>query len=203
MRRHLGPIFDLTYLVLMTNVLLSVTVLPLFFVPLAAPLAAPALCAAFAVFAGHPGPVAGTFLRAWWATLRKATALGGLAAGALVLLGADIRAAWGRPAGAALIPVLAVLIVLVLATTLLSLVALAERPGARLRDVLRASLLLSVRRWYLTLPSLLVLVLFQGLFMAKPVLAFALAASPLLYAVWANSRYTLAPVLIHPQGRTL
>ncbi|WP_436521130.1 hypothetical protein [Actinoplanes sp. HUAS TT8] len=202
MRRHLGTVFDLTYLALMTNLLLAVAVLPIFFVPVAAPLAAPALCAAFAVFAGHPGPVVRTFLRAWWVTFRKAAGLGVLAAGALVVLGLDVRAAWGRPAGAALIPVLVVLIALVVVVTLLGLVALAERPAARLRDVLRAGLLLGVRRWYLTGPSLAVLVLLEALVAAKPVLALTLAASPLLYAVWANSRYTLAPALLHRQERT-
>ncbi|MFI1990746.1 hypothetical protein [Actinoplanes sp. NPDC020271] len=195
MRRHLGTVFELTYLALMTNVLLTVTLLPILFVPLAAPLAAPALCAAFAVFAGHPGPVVRTFLRAWRVTFGKATAVGVLATGALLVLGADIRAAWGRPAGAALIPVLAVLILLVVVATLLGLVALASDPAARIRDVLTIGILSGVRRWYLTLPSLGVLVLFEAMFAVKPVLALALAASPLLYVVWANSRHTLMPAL--------
>ena len=67
------------------------------------------------------------------------------------------RAAWGRPIGAVAIPVLVTLMVLVVATALLALVVLAERPTVRLRDALRASLYLAVRRWYLTAVSLAVL----------------------------------------------
>ncbi len=159
------------------------------------PLAAPGLCAAFAVFAAHPGPVIGTFVRAWRSCFRRATALGTLATVALVVLGVDVRVASGRTAGAILIPVLAVLILLAVVATMLGLVALASRPEARVRDVLRTGIYFGVRRWYLTLPSLGVLALFEALFAAKPALALALAASPLLYVVWANSRYTLAPAL--------
>ncbi|GIF04246.1 hypothetical protein [Actinoplanes siamensis] len=201
--RHetLSGLFDLLYLALMTNVLLSVALLPLLaalFSPvflLTAPLAAPGLCAAFAVFAAHPGPVVRTFVTAWRSSLRRAAALGVLTTAALVVLGVDVRAAGRHPAGAVVIPVLAVLIALMVATTVLALVALAERPAARLRDVLRAGLVLSVRRWYLTLPSLGVLGLLEALFAAKPALALALAAGPLLYLVWANSRWTLTPAL--------
>ena len=48
------------------------------------------------------------------------------------------RAAWGHRVGALALPVLATLIVLTVATTLLGLVTVAERPTARLRDVARA-----------------------------------------------------------------
>ncbi|WIM98530.1 hypothetical protein ACTOB_002132 [Actinoplanes oblitus] len=198
---RLGTLFDLAYLALMTNLLLAVAVLPALLSPWLLGLAAPAVCAAFAVFGGHPGPVVRTFVRAWLASCRRALPLGALATGAVVVLAVDIRAAWRHPAGAVLIPVLAVLIALVLAGTLLALAALAERPAARLRDVLRISGYLAVRRWYLTLPSLAVLALFEMFLVAKPVLALGLAASPLLYLVWANSRWTLAPVLA-PQERT-
>jgi uncharacterized membrane protein YesL len=198
---RLGNLFDLTYLALMTNVLLAVSALPALLSPWLLATAAPGLCAAFAVFAAHPGPVARTFVRAWIRSCRRTLPLGALATAAVVVLGVDIRAAWQHPAGAVVIPVLVVLIALVLATTLLALVALAERPDARLRDVLRAGLFLSVRRWYLTLPSLAVLALFEAIYAAKPVLALALAASPLLYAVWANTRWTLTPVLRPLQER--
>ncbi|GAA2878562.1 hypothetical protein Acy02nite_16050 [Actinoplanes cyaneus] len=206
MRRHLGAVFDLAYLALMTNVLLTVALLPMLaalFSPVFlvfAPLVAPGLCAAFAVFAAHPGPVIGTFVSAWRSCFRRAVTLGAMATGALIVLGVDVRVASGRPAGAVLIPVLAVLILLVVVATLLGLVALAAQPGARVRDVVRIGTLSGVRRWYLTLPSLGVLVLFEALFAAHPVPALALAASPLLYVVWANSNYTLAPAF-HPTGR--
>jgi len=91
--------------------------------------------------------------------------------------------------------VLAVLMVLVVATTILTLVVLAERPTVRLRDALRASLYLGVRRWYLTGVSLVVLVLLVQVVAQKPALGLGLVATPLLYLVWAGSRYSLRPAL--------
>ncbi|PWD50668.1 hypothetical protein C8046_08375 [Serinibacter arcticus] len=72
-----------------------------------------------------------------------------------------------------------------------------ERPDARLRDVLKVSLYLAVRRWYLTLVSLVVLGSLTLIFTEQPGFAVGLLAAPLLYAVWGNSRYSLRPVL-HP-----
>ncbi len=139
--------------------------------------------------------VARDFGRAWVSSWRRATALGAMATAALVVLGVDIAWAWGQQIGAVMIPVLVMLMVLVVATSLLALVALAERPTARLRDVLRCSVYLAIRRWYLTVVSLLVLGLLAALFASRPALAVGLAASPLLYVVWANSRFSLRPAL--------
>src|SRR5699024_6261144 len=78
---------------------------------------------------------------------------------------------------------------------LLALVAGVERPDARWRDLLRVALYLAVRRWYLTAVSFLALGLLGGLFTLHPAWALGLAATPLLYAVWGNCRYSLRPVL--------
>ena len=207
-----ATVFSVVYLGLMTNVLLLVGCLPVVVVllttdtalswpvvALLAPLSAPAVAAAFAVFSAYSAdPTIGvirTFVRSWRAVFRRAATLGVLAAAVLVVLGVDGYAAWGRPAATWAVPVLAVLVVLVVATTVLGLVALAEVPRARLRDVLRACLFLGVRRWYLTVASLLVLALLLTLLTAKPALAIGLAAAPLLYVVWANGRHSLRPVL--------
>jgi hypothetical protein len=72
---------------------------------------------------------------------------------------------------------------------------LAERPAVRLRDALRASLYLAVRRWYLTALSLVVLVLLVQVVATRPAIGLGLVASPLLYVVWANSRFSLRPAL--------
>ncbi len=205
-------VFSVVYLGLATNALLLVGCLPMVVVllttdtagswPLVAllvPVTAPALCAAFAVFSGYSAdPTIGvvrTFWRSWRAAFRRAAGLGAVGAATLVVLGVDGRVAWGRPAGTWAVPVLAVLALLVVATGLLGLVALAEAPRARLRDVLRVCLFLAVRRWYLTLVSLLVVALLLTLLSAKPALAIGLAAAPLLYVIWANSRYSLRAVL--------
>ena len=54
---------------------------------------------------------------------------------------------------------------------------------------------LAVRRWYLTVASLVVLAIGQAVLGVSPLLALGLASAPLLYLVWANSRFTLRPVL--------
>jgi len=208
----LGAIFDMVYVALLTNLLLVLGCLPMVagllttdparswpLLALVAPLCAPAVCAAFAVLAAYTAErntdVLRTFATAWRRSLRRATALGALATGLLVVLGVDIRAAWGRPIGAAAIPVLVVGMVLVAAASLLALVVIAERPTVRLRDALRASLYLAVRHWYFTAFSFAVLALLYSLVASRPAIAFGLAAAPLLYVVWANSRFTLRAAL--------
>jgi uncharacterized membrane protein YesL len=213
MRNRYETIFGLVHLVLMTNVLLVIAGLPMVaallttdpgrswpLLALLAPGCAPGVCAAFAVLSAYTDdrstPVAGTFLRAWRATFRRAFTLGGLTSAALVVLAVDARAAWGHPVGAAVIPVLLVAMTLVVATALLVAVVLAERPAARLRDAARICLYLAVRRWYLTIVSLAVLALLHALLATRPAIALGLAATPLLYVVWANSRFTLVPPLM-------
>ncbi|WP_426504919.1 hypothetical protein ACPPVO_45605 [Dactylosporangium sp. McL0621] len=212
--RHdtIGTAFDILYLGLATNLMLVLGAAPVLAVALAtdtsrswpllallAPVAAPGLCGVFAVFAGYSETrstaVVATFARAWRASFRRAATLGALAAAVLVVLGVDARAAWGRPVGAAAIPVLVTGMVLVVAAALHGLAALAERPSARVRDVLRASVYLGVRHWPLTLLSLVVLALLLTLLAARPAVALGLAAAPLLYVIWANSRYALRAAL--------
>lgn len=216
-----SAIFHMVYLGLATNALLLIGSAPLVIglvvtdptrswplLALVAPLCTPAVVAAFAVLGNTSGAcearrcvtgdrvgVVREFGRVWRSSWRRATVLGAMATAALVVLGVDVAWAWGRQIGAIMIPVLVMLMVLVVATSLLALVALAERPTARLRDVLRCSVYLAVRRWYLTAVSLLVLGLLAALFASRPALAVGLAASPLLYVVWANSRFSLRPAL--------
>ncbi|MEV4721178.1 hypothetical protein AB0J94_28640 [Micromonospora noduli] len=215
--RHntIAAIFDGVYVALVTNLLLVLGCLPLVTLvftteaarswplyALTAPLCAPGLCAVFAVMAaysaGDSGGVLRTYGRAWRATARPAMLWTAAAMAALVVLAVDARAAWGHRVGALALPVLATLIVLTLATTLLGLVTIADRPAARLRDVARACLYLAVRRWYLTAVSLLVLVLLAQILAARPAIALGLAAAPLLYVVWANSRFTVRAALDPP-----
>ena len=208
----LAAVFDMVYVALMTNMMLVIGCAPLVvgllvtdptrswpLLALAAPLCTPGLCATFAVLSGYSTQrsttVIATFGRSWRASWRQATVLGALASAALVVFGVDIRAAWGRPVGALAIPVLAVLSLLTVATLLLALVVVAERPAVRLREVLRASLYLAVRHWYLTAASLAVLAVLEMLLTTRPAVALGLAAAPLLYVVWANSRFSLRAAL--------
>ena len=117
----------------------------------------------------------------------------------MVVTAVDVRAVWEMRIGALAVPVFVVLAVLSAVTGLYALVLLAARPDARLRDLLRVGLFLSVRRWYLTAFSVVVLGLGLALFAAKPALALGLAAAPLLYVVWANTRFAARPALGAPR----
>jgi hypothetical protein len=208
----IAAVFDGVYVALVTNLLLVLGCLPLIVLlfttetarawplyALAAPLCAPGLCGVFAVMSaysgGDTGGVLRTFARAWRATARRAVLWAAAAAATLVVLGVDAYAVWGHRAGALALPVLTMLAVLTAATALLGLVTIAERPAARLRDVARACLYLAVRRWYLTTASLLVLALLAQLVAVRPAIGLGLAAAPLLYVVWANSRFSLRAAL--------
>ena len=204
-------IAGVVYLALITNVLLVISCLPLVLLlittdpalswPLlaaAAPLAAPAVSAAFGTFRafgrGGTTPVR-TFFAAWRATGRHAFALGALVTGVVVVLLVDVRFFSDSVAGVAIVPALGVVAVVVVAVGLLGLVAISDAPQARLRDVVKASLYLGLRRWYLTVVSLLVLGMQAALFSTIPAIALGLTAAPALYLAWANSRFTLRPVL--------
>lgn len=206
-----ATILGVVYLGLMTNFLVLLTALPLVvllmttdpalswpLLALAAPLAAPALTGAFIAFREFgrgDHQVVRTFLRGWRATWRKGMLVGLFVAVAVVVLLVDVRAVAAMPASVVVVPVLALLTVIAVATALVALVAIAEAPAARMRDILKAALYLSVRRWYLTALSFAVLGVQFALFTTMPAIAIGLTCAPALYVVWANSRYTLRPVL--------
>lgn len=206
-------VFGVAYLGLMTNAMLVIACLPLVGLltltdpaqtwPLLAglaPLLAPALTAAFTVFRryGDDGSVEVVrgFWRAWWANARRSLALGLVTSAASVVLLVDLQVMAAGDQAALVVPLLAVLAVLVLATCLTALIALAEVPEASLREVITVAAVLGLRRWYLTVVSLLVLATWVGFFAVKPALALGLATAPLLYVVWANGRYTLKPAIV-------
>ena len=204
-------VFGVVYLGFMTNVLLIVGCLPLIvllfttdptyswpLLAVALPLCAPALAAAFTVFRENAKGDTGVirlFLRGWREAWRRSLALGAFVAAALTVLLVDVRFFSEGQLGVVVIPVLAVLTVLSVSVGIVGLVALAEEPRARLRDVVRASIYLLLRRWYLTAVSLAVLAAQVALFTSLPAIALGFTAAPALYLVWANSRYTLRPVL--------
>lgn len=203
--------FGLVYLMLVTNLLLAVAAAPLVVLavttdpvrswPLlaaASAVAAPGGPGAFRAFSEHSGGGASpvrAFARGYRDCWRHALAIGALTAGVLAVLLVDMRALAASLVGVLVVPLLAVLCVLALGLGAVSLVTVAEAPLARLRDVLRASAYLAVRRWYLTAASLVAGGVQLALFTQAPALALGLTATPVLYVAWANSRYTLRPVL--------
>lgn len=203
--------FGVAYVGLVTNLLVAVAALPLLvllvgtdpstswpYIAVAAVLAAPAPAAAFQVFRdygrGEAGPFR-SFVAGYRRTWRKALAIGAMCAALMVVLLVDVRALASAAVAVVVVPLLLVLTVLAIATALLALVALAEAPDTRLRDLLRAGLVLAVRRWYLTLVSLAILAVQVALFANLPAIAVGVTASAAFYLAWANSRYTLRPVL--------
>lgn len=209
-----ASILGVLYLGLMVNLLalvaagplavLLITTDPVHSWPLlavAAPLAAPALTAAFGTFRAHgegETQVVRAFLHVWRTTLRGSLLLGVVVVGSVVVLLVDVRALSDTAASVVIVPVLLLLVVLAAITSLLGAVALAEVPTARLRDVLRSSLYLGVRRWYFQALSLAVLGVQMGIFATLPAIAIGITAAPALYVVWANGRFCLRPVLEEP-----
>lgn len=199
---YLGLIVNLLLVVSsLPLVVLLVTTDPLYSWPLlaiAAPLAAPGLAAAFRAFREHGegglGPIR-AFVAGLRATWRRALLIGVAVAAVVVVLLVDVRMLSNTAVAVFTIPLLGVLALLAIAVGLVALVAIAEVPTARLRDVLRASLYLSLRRWYLTAASLAALTAQVAVFATAPALGLGLTASAALFFAWTNSRFTLRPVL--------
>jgi len=208
-------VFGTVYLGLATNALLVVAVLPLLVVlgttdptvswpvlALLAPLLAPALAAVFTVFTAFSAEGSTTVVRTFWRAYRRharrALAIGALASAAVVVLAVDVVAVWGAPVGAAAIPVFATLMVLVGLTTLMALAAVPVLPQARLRDLLRTSLYLAVRRCYLTVPAAGVLALLGAVVVTRPAIGLGFVAAPLLFVAWGACRVAVRSVV--PDG---
>jgi uncharacterized membrane protein YesL len=211
-QRAFESITGTAYVVLMTNILVGIPVLPIVLLYVTAdlglswhalvavvPLLAPLLTAAFGVLTrfSEDGEttVIRTFVATVKATFRSSLIVGLTATIILFMIVVDIGVVWSSRWGALVIPILAMLTVLVLITALTVLVALAVEPEAKLRLAWKASLALAVRRWYLSAMSLVVLAVFGGFAIMQPAFALGLALTPALYLVWANARFSLRPVL--------
>ncbi|NDL60608.1 hypothetical protein [Phytoactinopolyspora mesophila] len=205
-------IFGTVYVGLMTNLLLAVACSPLiaalaivrnplaswpFFLVLSC-LCAPALAGAFGCFAALQA--GGTVvLRPFWSAYRAAArralivwAAGAVVVGVLVLDGIIVaRTAWGG----ALVPFFVTTSVLVVAVVVGVVVLTVERRRSGLRELLRPCVYLLARRWYLVVMNVVVLGLAVAIVLAKPAIGIFVTSSPLLYVVWANTRFALSPIL--------
>ncbi|MEU7913908.1 hypothetical protein [Microbispora bryophytorum] len=213
-------LFSTVYVGLMINVLLAVTCAPLlaalaivkdplaswpFFAVLSLP-CGPALAGAFGCFAGL---VEGStdVLRAFWCSYRRAARqafllwAGGTAAVSVLVV--DVAAVAPTGWGPALVPFFLTVSALVVTVVLAFLVLLAEASGpVRLRPLVLPCLYLVVRRWYLSVLDIAVLGLAVSVVLLKPVAGVFLACSPLLYVVWATTRFAVAPVLSRHRQET-
>ena len=211
-----ASLIGMIYLALIVNLLLVVACLPMVvllvttdpayswpLLAIAAPLAAPGIAAGFRAFREHGdgartgaglGPIR-AFLAGLRDTWRRALLIGAAVTAVIVVLLVDVRMLSNTAAAVVTVPLLAVLALVAIAAGVVALVAVAEVPTARLRDVVRASLYLSLRRWYLTAVSLAALAAQVAVFATAPALGVGLTASAALFFAWTNSRYTLRPVL--------
>jgi uncharacterized membrane protein YesL len=206
---HIG---GMVYMAFMTNLLLAVANLPLLFlftatdlrttwlpVLLLTPFLAISLAAAFSVFErftvdGSVSVVRG-FVRAWATHARSAGAVGAVVAVGMFVLTVDVNVVWGTSIGAAAIPLFVTLMALLVSTALHVLVGIPL--GVEARSALglwKACLYFSVRRWYLTVMSMVVLSLLVSFIYSMPAWGVGLGASPILYVAWANSRQALLPI---------
>ena len=212
-------IFSVVYVGLMTNLLLALATAPLlaalaivrnpfaswpFFVALSC-LCAPALAGAFACFA-RVGDGSTDVLRPFWDAYRRtaARAAAAWAVGATVVtvLVVDAAVVAQQPWGVAVAPFFVTAATLVVALVLTVIVLLVELPpeqAVKWRDLVLPCLYLTARRWYLAAANVVVLGLAATAVLVTPVTGLLVACAPLLYVVWANTRYTLAPVITAAQ----
>ena len=162
---------------------------------LATVIAVPSLPAAFEVFRRYSDDgsvsVVRTFAHSWWRHLRRSLQVGVVAALAIGVLVVDIAWTWGHPVGAVAVPVLATGVVLTAIVALGCLVGLVDRPDATLRGLAKAVVYLMLHRWYLTALSVIAAATLGAVIARQPGLGLGIAAAPLLYLVWANTRHTL------------
>ena len=206
-----ATVFGIAYLGLMINLMVLIAALPVVLllltsdparswplIALALPLSTPAFTAAFTVFHAHSrgdAAVIRTFLAGWRATWRRAMLVGAMSSATLVVLLVDVRVFAPTPVGVAVVPLLGVLTVLAVGCFVVTLVAIAEAPSAPLGRIMRASRLLSVRRWYLSALTLGALAVQFAAIAGMPAIGLGITAAPALYLAWANARHTLQPAL--------
>ena len=209
-----GSIFGFIYTFLAGNVLLAVANSPLvlclalvadpaaawpFFLALTVTVA-PSLAGIFAAFrslnddGSAVKPVA-AFLRGYKRSFRRTAPIGLGAVAMLLFLGVDLAIVQSMPAAAALVPLIVVAAAVAVSLTVTAIAGVVLLPEASLKSILKASLYLSVQRWYLSLAMLILLGTIVSAAILQPVLGIALAPAPLLFVVWSNASYAFHAAL--------
>jgi len=139
-------------------------------------------------------PVA-SFLRGYSRGFRRAALLGVAAVAVLLFLGVDLAIVQSMPGAAVLVPVIATAAALTASLSVMAIAGVVLLPNATLTDLLKASLYLSVQRWYLSLAMLALLGIIAAATLLQPVLGVALAPAPLLFVVWSNASFAYSSAL--------
>ena len=167
---------------------------PVFFGLLALPLG-PAVAAAFGYFAiEDPRPPLSSLLHLVVSRGRRSLVVAIVAAGLSGILLADLKMLVGGLPGAAVVPLLAVLLVLVLNAGLAALVLVGTDPALSTRALLSLAVYAGVRTWPLSLLSLGVLTV--ALIIVSQVSLAGLATVPgcALWVVHTNTNFQLARI---------
>ncbi|MFE4835421.1 DUF624 domain-containing protein [Arthrobacter sp. NPDC056691] len=209
-----GTVFGFVYTFLAGNVLLAVANAPLvlclalvadpaaawpFFLALSVTVA-PSLAGIFEAFrslnddGGAVTPVA-AFLLGYRRSFKRAASLGLGAVAVLLFLGVDLAIVQAMPAAAVLVPVIVVAAAVTVSLAVTAIAGVVLLPDAGLKGILRASLYLSLQRWYLSLAMLMLLGIIASAAVLQPVLGVALAPAPLLFVVWSNAAYAYSAAL--------
>ncbi|ALV46372.1 hypothetical protein MB46_13640 [Arthrobacter alpinus] len=206
-------IFTFVYAFLAVNVLLALSNAPLvfFLAVVGNPIASwpfflalsvtvlPSLAGAFTVFAaikdstGKDSQPFKTFALGYGRCFRRTgpTALAAVAVVGVLLV--DLAFIAGTSMGALLMPLLVVLVALAVVVSVALVAGAVLRPALGWQELAKASLFLSVKRWYLSLAALALLGLIAALSLVQPILGVALAPAPLLFVIWSNTVFLLTP----------
>lgn len=188
----------------------------------AAWLSSPGLAACFAAFRDAPGFSAGPgchedlsgstagaarfwaygdvsiarpFARAYRRLFARSLSVSALPAGLALLLAVD--AAWLASTDTlhALVPAMIVAISICMLDWVIGLVFVTELAMGSWWQIVKAAAVCAVRKWYLSIVTLVVLALLAAGVVHSPLPVLAIAASLALYLVWANCRWSALPVL--------
>lgn len=212
-----GSMFGFVYTFLAGNVLLALANAPLvlslalvadpaaawpFFLALSVTIA-PSMAGIFAAFralnddVGTVKPVA-AFLLGYKRSFKPAALIGVGAVALLLFLGVDLVIVQAMPAAAVLVPLIVVASAVTVGLSVTAIAGVVLLPEAGIRGILRASLYLTVQRWYLSLAMLVLLGIIVSAAVLQPVLGVALAPAPLLFVIWSNSSYAFHSALRSP-----
>jgi len=210
-----GAFLEITgiiYILLMTNLMIAVTCLPVWvfallidiraswlWLAVTSILLAPALAGAYAVFKDYSlnrsTTAVRTYFSSWWKSWRRVGLVGLGFQVFFLVVGLDFYAMrlWGY--GAWALPAAVVLVAVGSVTAMVAWVGLADRPDLKRRDVLKVSLYLAIRKPGWSLLTLVLLVVLAMILWASPALGLGITLAPGLYVVWGNSRRTLLALL--------
>lgn len=172
---------------------------PFFFGLLALPLG-PAMAAAFGYFGmDDPRPPLRSLLQLVWSRGRRSLVVALVTVSLTGVLVADLKLLAGSLPGAALVPLLVVLLALVLSAGLTALVLVGTDPALSPRALLRLAVYTGVRRWPLSLLSLAVLAAALVIVSQVPLAGLATVPGCALWVVFTNSSFQVRHLSTPPR----